>query len=243
MQLICGADGCKGGWVVIYKDLDSGCIFWRHYEDKEAHKLFSSQPTPQIIALDIPIGLPEKGPRDCDIEARKRLEKGRASSVFPAPIRPVLHATSYREACDKRFEVEGKKMSRQAWAIVPKVRDIDELLRQDSELRARVREVHPEVSFYFLNNERPLPHGKKCKIGREERRKLLEPKFGQCLQAALKERRNLASTEDDVLDAFVALWTAERILYGRISNDPVCAAKRPFRVAHGDGGLRQQFAA
>jgi predicted RNase H-like nuclease len=26
MCIICGADGCRGGWVVISKDLDSGSI-------------------------------------------------------------------------------------------------------------------------------------------------------------------------------------------------------------------------
>jgi len=226
MHMICGADGCRAGWVVISKDLDSGSISWRLCSTM--HELAYDQPIPEIIALDIPIGLPKTGPRACDLEARRLLGPGRASSVFPAPIRSVLRATGYHDACDIRFKAEGKKLSLQAWAIVPKIQEVDALLCQDSELRARVREVHPEVSFYFLAGKRPLQHGKKSRIGREERRKLLEPVFGQWLQAALTERGRLASTEDDVLDAFVALWTAERIASGVSQTIPSAPPRDTF---------------
>jgi hypothetical protein len=98
------------------------------------HELAYSEPVPQVIALDMPIGLPERGPRACDLEARRLLGPGRASSVFPAPIRPVLVATSYDDACQIRLQVEGKKLSRQAWVIVPKIREVDDMLRDNSEL-------------------------------------------------------------------------------------------------------------
>jgi predicted RNase H-like nuclease len=219
MGIICGADGCKRGcWVVIFKHLDSGRIFWRCFET--AQELFAySEPTPRIIAIDVPIGLPERGPRACDLEARRLLGRGRASSVFPAPIRPVLTAADRSDASRIRFQVEGKKMSQQAWAIVRRVHEVDEILRQDPELCTRVREVHPEVSF-CLRADHPLRHSKKSREGREERRELLEPVFGQWLRDALAERSQLASTEDDVLDAFVALWTAERIVTGASQTIP-----------------------
>jgi len=219
MRVICGADGCRAGWVVVSKDLDSGSISWRLCST--AHELVYSKPAAQVIALDIPIGLPERGARDCDLEARKILGRPRASSVFPAPIRPVLAATSYDNACQIRLQIEGKKLSVQAWAIVSKIREVDDVLRHDFDLLARVREVHPEVCFYFLAGERPLQHSKKRPIGREERRQLLEPWFGASLLAALAERAHLASTEDDVLDAFAALWTAERIAKGTPQTIPL----------------------
>jgi predicted RNase H-like nuclease len=218
MPVICGADGCRGGWVAIYQDLDSGDLSWRLCAT--AHDLVYGEPIPQVIGLDIPIGLTDSGPRACDREARRLLGRPRASSVFPAPIRPVLAATSYAEACQIRLQVEGKKMSRQAWFITPKIREIDLVLRQDPALPARVREVHPEVSFYFLAGGQPQPHGKKSRIGREERRALLEPIFGPKVSAALAEHNRLASAEDDVLDAFAALWTAERILSGTCQTLP-----------------------
>jgi predicted RNase H-like nuclease len=234
MNIICGADGCKAGWVVIFKDLDSGNISW--HLCRTARELAYGEPIPQIIALDIPIGLPDRGSRLCDCEARRLLGPGRASSVFPAPIRPVLAATSYDNACQIGLQVESKKLSRQAWAILPKIRDVDETLRQDVALQTRIREVHPEVCFYFLAEQHRLQHGKKHKAGREERRKLLEPLFNQWLAAVLADRSALTSAEDDILDAFVALWTAERIVSGTSQSIPSVPPRDTF-------GLRMEIVA
>jgi predicted RNase H-like nuclease len=187
-------------------------ILWQVYQT--ARELVLASPSAQIIALDIPIGLPERGARDADLEARKLLGQPRGSSVFPAPIRAVLHAGSYQAACQTRAQVEGKKMSLQAWAIVPKIREVDDLLLADPSLQARVREVHPEVCFYYLAQGRPMRHSKKRRAGREERRALLEQEFGPCVELALAEARALGSGKDDMLDAFAALWTAERIARG-----------------------------
>jgi predicted RNase H-like nuclease len=52
-----------------------------------------------VTAIDIPIGLPGGRPRTVDGEAR-RLLGPRASSVFPAPARGTLDASSYEEACE-----------------------------------------------------------------------------------------------------------------------------------------------
>jgi predicted RNase H-like nuclease len=226
MSIICGADGCKAGWIAILKNLDTGCISWRVCS--AMRELAYGEPAPQVIALDIPIGLPEYGARACDLDARKLLGPGRASSVFPAPIRPILATTSYHEACQIRTGVEGKKSSRQAWAIVSKIREVDNALRHDSGLAARVWEVHPEVSFYFLAGKHPLQHSKKRRAGREERRKLLEPLFGEWLHEALAERDRSASAEDDVLDAFAALWTAERIATGTAKTIPSALERDKF---------------
>jgi predicted RNase H-like nuclease len=234
MRLIYGVDGCKGGWIVISKDLDSGLLSWRLCHS--AHELVYHEPKPHIIAIDIPIGLPEHGSRTCDLEARKILGPGRASSIFPAPIRPVLDAANYNEACRIRFQIEQKKLSLQAWAITPKIIDIDEALRQDPELQKRLREVHPEISFFFLAGQRPLQYNKKDKMGQEERFALLEPIFGHWLLAVLAKRQQLASAKDDVLDAFVALWTAERIVNGTFQTIPSEPPKDAF-------GLRMEMVA
>jgi predicted RNase H-like nuclease len=219
MRLICGADGCKAGWIAIFRDLDTEAVSWRLCNT--AHELMYGEPAPQVIAIDIPIGLPDRGSRPCDQQARRLLGPGRGSSVFPAPIRPVLAATSYMEACQIGLQVEGKKLSRQAWAICYKIRDVDQLIHQDPGLKARVSEVHPEVSFYFLAGNRPLQHNKKRKEGRTERQKLLEDVFGEQLHDVLaqcRERKKVG--EDDILDAFVALWTAERITSGKAQTIP-----------------------
>ena len=212
MSIICGADGCRAGWLAITKNLGTGAIDCHLFAT--AKELIHNSSAPFVIALDIPIGLPERGPRDCDLRVRRILGQGRASSVFPAPTRPVLAATSYNAACGIRFKEEGKKLSRQSWGIVQKIRDVDQVLCQDLNLQSRVREVHPELSFFTLAGGRPMRYSKKKKEGKDERYRLLEPWFGQALQTVLKQRKHLASTEDDILDAFATLWTAERIASG-----------------------------
>lgn len=228
MNLVCGVDGCKGGWVAIEKDLDTGEISWRLFES--AHELIHNDFSYQVIAIDIPIGLQECGPRICDIDARKILGQSRASSVFPAPIRPVLAASNYEDACQIRFQAEGKKMSRQAWAIVSKIKEIDSALQEDISIQSKVWEIHPEVSFYYLARERSMRYSKKRRDGKNERRNILDPRFGpDCIQAALDDKKSLASEEDDILDAFVALWTAERIAMGESFTIP----DKPPRDSYG----------
>jgi predicted RNase H-like nuclease len=223
MHLIGGADGCKGGWVLVTQDLRTGFVSWQRCST--AWDLFYRTPDLAIMALDIPIGLAEKGPRVCDQEARRLLKRGRASSVFPSPVRTVLSAATYAEACRIRTAVEGKKLSRQAWAITPKIREVDDLLRRDPQLRAKTHEVHPELCFYHLAGGKPCRFAKKVKNGREERRRLLEPRFGEWLARALAGRSTLAPcAEDDVLDAFAALWSAERIATGRAITLPIGAS-------------------
>jgi predicted RNase H-like nuclease len=212
MRLVCGVDGRKGGWVVITEDLDSKLISWRSCDT--AHELIYHEPKPEIIAIDIPIGLLEHGWRECDLEARRLLGPGRASSVFKAPIRPTLTAVSYKEACTISTQIEKKKISIQTWAIIHKIIDIDAALRQDFQLQTRLREVHPEICFCFLAEKQPLRYSKKNKLGYKERYALLEPVFGHWLQAALAEQRQLDCAKDDILDSFAALWTAKRIARG-----------------------------
>lgn len=77
MPLICGADGCKGGWVAVEENVDACEISWRVVPS--LRDLATSKSTPQIIALDVPIGLPDKGSRACDLEARL------PSAYKPAP--------------------------------------------------------------------------------------------------------------------------------------------------------------
>jgi predicted RNase H-like nuclease len=166
-----------------------------------------------LIAIDIPIGLTDSGTRDCDREARRFLGPPRASSVFPAPIREVLVARSWEEACAIRSRVEGKRMSKQAWGIVSKVREVDEELRARAPLRKRVREVHPEVSFKAWNGA-----AMRCKKssfeGRAERCRLVDQFFGPEAYAQVRSRfpKRTDVGDDDILDAFAALWSAERIL-------------------------------
>ena len=212
MTTICGVDGCSLGWIAVSKDLPSGRVSWSLHPGTD--RLFTEKGTAQVIAIDIPIGLPERGPRLCDLEARQLLGASRGTSVFPAPIRPVLSANSPDEASEIRNKVEGKKMSRPAFRVLARARQVDASLRETPKLRAQVREIHPEVSFFFLAGGRPMRESKKTEAGRSEREELLKAAFGRSVSDALGVGYYLQTTADDVLDAFAALWTAERIFNG-----------------------------
>jgi predicted RNase H-like nuclease len=112
MTTIVGADGCRPGWLCIFEELPSRQLGSKIFYTVE--ELFAAAPSIHVLAIDIPIGLTDAHARECDAEARRLLGPKRASSVFPAPIRPALHASSYEAACDASFAAQGKKLSKQA---------------------------------------------------------------------------------------------------------------------------------
>ena len=97
MSLVAGVDGCAAGWLCVTHDLNRHEIEGHIFE--RIDDILQWEERPEVLTIDIPIGLTDGGPRLCDREARLRLGAPRASSVFPAPIRPVLAAGSYEEAC------------------------------------------------------------------------------------------------------------------------------------------------
>ena len=204
-----GVDGCAGGWIAACRDA-RGAISWRRVD--AFADLFAGI-RPRVVAVDVPIGLLERGARQCDLEAR-RLLGVRRSSVFPAPIRPMLTARSHAEASRRRRRVEAKGVSIQTWAIVPKIAEVDRFLRADKTRRAVVREAHPEVCFFFLNAQRPMTSPKRTAEGRAQRVSALRPWCGDRIDHALRDRDKLGCKADDIADAFAALWTAERIIRG-----------------------------
>jgi predicted RNase H-like nuclease len=204
VKTVVGVDGCPGGWVCLALDLNTRQISAHLLPDFRA--VLEGFPT-AIIAVDIPIGLPDVGSRQCDREARKFLGK-RGSSVFPAPIRDMLSATSYQEACQLGRQIDGRAISCQCYGILPKIREVD--CAMTPELQQRVFEVHPEVSILGLNQCMPMPYAKKCVDGRRERLDLLRP-----IVPAIEDIRvNGRAANDDILDAAAVMWTAERIYRG-----------------------------
>ena len=101
--------------------------------------------------IDIPIGLPDSGSRRCDIEARKMIGE-RRSSVFPAPVRGLLGAATYEEAVARSRAIHGKSLSKQAFAILPKIEEVDRLMTP--ERQCHLVEVHPEACFTVLGVSR-----------------------------------------------------------------------------------------
>ena len=127
MASIAGIDGCKGGWFCIFEELPSRQLASKIFPPID--ELVTHVQSLDVVAIDVPIGLTDRGPRACDVAARKMLGGLRGTSVFPAPIRPALGAATYEDACSRSFEAQGTKLPKQSWGIYPKIRELDELLR------------------------------------------------------------------------------------------------------------------
>jgi len=210
MPNIAGLDGCKSGWIAVYRRLNESAIESRVVTSIE--ELFASISDLTVVAIDIPIGLTDSGPRACDVMARREIGP-RRSSVFPAPIRAVIEALTYDDANRISRERQNKGMSKQSFAICPKIGAIDKELRSSTAMRDRVFEVHPEVSFRAWNGGAPMMHPKKTLDGGRDRLQLVSVYFGVDafdLVRAAHPQRDVA--DDDILDAFAGLWTAERIV-------------------------------
>jgi predicted RNase H-like nuclease len=156
--------------------------------------------------IDIPIGLPQSGPRRCDVEARQMVGP-RRSSVFPAPVRGILGSTTYDDAARRCRALSGKGLSRQAFGILAKVHEVDWLMTP--ERQRHLVEVHPEVSFTAVSGA-PMAHYKKTTAGRDERLAALRMSFADVDGHAHSRIEGVG--DDDVLDAFAAAWSARRWL-------------------------------
>lgn len=215
LNWVSGVDGCPAGWIVVLaptnKDTEHRTVLCHTFEE-----ILCLQPSPDIIVIDIPIGLLDvyvPGGRDCDCEARKLLGQPRSSSVFSAPSRTSLGAQTYDEA--RRHH-----MSQQAFGILPKVGAVDDAMTPT--LQDRVFESHPEVAFWSLAG-RPMTNAKKRSAGREERLSVLEeaeecrPLLPRIRESFDKDRKKFSRKEvglDDIIDAYVMAWVAWRIATG-----------------------------
>ncbi|MCP3993465.1 MAG: DUF429 domain-containing protein [bacterium] len=229
---IAGVDGCKGGWICIVESTVAGEIESRV---ETTASLLALAAELEVLAIDIPIGLPDSGSRACDIEARKLLGRPRGSSVFPAPVRPALHAESRSEASKITARIDGRRVGVQAWNIMPKIKEVDWELQRAPHLRSGIREVHPEVSFRAWNNSTSMRASKKRSAGRRERRQLVDRVFGPSAYETIRGQYLVKeAAHDDILDAFAALWTARRLVKGE-------AVSLPGDIQRDSTGLRMEI--
>lgn len=206
-----GIDGCRGGWFCVGLGRRGAWTF----SILPVAGIAGVAGSAKAILIDIPIGLPDSGPdeRACDREARRLLAPKRGSSVFPAPARATLRARTYPQALAINRRVTGRGLSRQSWAIAPKIKAVDGLLKINPRLRAVLRECHPEICFRALNGGRPMRHNKKTAAGRRERLVILRrflPAADELYEQARASYRRQQVALDDIIDAMVAAVTAKR---------------------------------
>ena len=201
-----------------------------------------------LVLVDIPIGLPEgAGGRDCDREARRRLER-RRSSVFPTPTRQTVRQAhksprDYRAACNVERRLTGKNISQQAFRIAPKIAQVDQaLLERGPDATPEVREVHPELCLWASNQRQPMKFNKKRPEGETERLDLLEviePRAREIFNAACTEFLRKEVAKDDIVDALALAVTAHRG-HGQLQtvpDDPPRDARGlPMEIVYWDPG-------
>jgi predicted RNase H-like nuclease/catechol 2,3-dioxygenase-like lactoylglutathione lyase family enzyme len=212
MTQFVGVDGCRGGWIAVILD-DQGTEQAGQAQVFESitalWTAFKPQP-PNLILIDIPIGLPENGARGVDKEARQVLGP-RRSSIFPVPVRAAIYASAYAEGSDINWNATGNRFSVQLWNITPKIREVDALLTTDGIAASVIKETHPEVLFWGLAGN-PMQHPKDTDAGFEERITLLEryyPASRELIQTTLALYPRSVLVRDDVVDALVAAVAAK----------------------------------
>lgn len=202
-----GIDGCRGGWFCIWtKDRR----FFAFELLSKLDDIMEYKKNAKNIFIDIPIGLPDKGRRVCDYEAR-RLLGPRASTVFFAPVLKTMNSRTYEEACRVNKEKAGKKISIQVWNLMPKIRETDRFLKIYPEMRKIFRESHPELCFQGLRAGKTIKESKKTAEGIQKRMECLcriAPVAEHVLQEARQQySKNLLQT-DDIIDAMVLCISA-----------------------------------
>lgn len=235
MTAVVGIDGCPGGWIAVWRTgLNPGVAVFPSFAEALA-----AFPQDAIVAVDMPIGLPEfvrHGGRGPERLVRPLLGQ-RQSSVFSIPSRAAVYAeidayttpedwyAAHRRASEvaRHTSDPPRAISIQAFGIFAKIREIDTLLREQAQLRGRVFECHPEVAFTHLNGMQPMSLPKKIKsavnaAGMDERKALL-CRHGYA-RAFLDARPPSGAKLDDFLDAACMMLVAGRIARGEAVSYP-----------------------
>ena len=212
MSAVLGVDGCPGGWIAVRWGETLSHHLCRSFTDVLAMEA-------DVIAVDMPIGLPDLSGRDAEREVRARLGQ-RQSSVFSVPSRAAVMCADYREACSANLAHSDppKMVAKQIFHIFPKMREVDAVMTPA--LQSRIFEVHPELAFWAMNGETPLALPKKVKgrphpPGLALRRGLLEAAGFPLATLPPASYRAADVGPDDLLDACACAWSARRLGQGR----------------------------
>ncbi len=203
---VLGVDGCKAGWVGLAL-AGARTQAYAAADIATLASLAAADGDLLAVAIDMPIGLPDHGPRQADVLARAAVGP-LWSSVFMTPVRDALLADDHAAANAVSRRLMGKGVSIQAFGLKAKLLEVEAFVQEG---QRQIIEVHPEVSFARLCG-RPLATRKSTWAGMQHRRRLLtsvgvdlDQDFGTA---------GARSGVDDMLDAAAAAWTARRYVAG-----------------------------
>lgn len=204
MTVVAGADGARSAWVLA--TLTPAGATLEPCADFGAVVALVDRVGAIRVGVDMPIALPAEGGRAADTEARALLGR-RRSTLFPTPVRAVLDAVDYDDACARSRAASGKAISKQLWHLVPAIREVRDAVTPGD---GRFIEVHPESTFVQLTGG-PLPSKKTAAgIGRRlAALRLHVPTLDDVLADAPAD-----CAIDDALDALAAAVSARRHVEG-----------------------------
>ncbi len=210
---VVGLDACTRGWVaIVLRPGAAAAALLVPTIDRLLDRLGELvDPADQVttIGIDIPIGLLADRVRPADLAARAAIG-ARRHSLFVTPVREALEADDHATATAINAARTGAGISRQAYALRAKILEVDRW-RAAGLAPCPVVEIHPELSFTTMLGHPPTAT-KKSWQGMVERRAALEA-HGidlSCVDPAV----GAAVGIDDLLDAAVVAWSAERVQRG-----------------------------
>ena len=213
-RLLAGVVPSPAGWLVASGRLQGITLFPIEPETfSSLVDVLDYKPAFQVIALGLPIGLlakPRPGGRTCEQEARRLLGRPRSSAIASAPSRLALDGAA-----------ESEPLSAVTARLLPRIAEAANELAPY--WQRTVFEVHPELSFFQLNEDQPLRWSKHTAAGRDERRALLTvrlPGVETILDAKPSGPSSRGVKASHLLDAAAALWTSRRIMARAISRIP-----------------------
>ena len=199
VDMYAGVDGCRQGWVALVLPAEDLVEGFTRFSDLAEHLVALGV---EVVGVDMPIGPPLHGERECDLAARAFLGP-RRSSLFMTPTAAALAAPTQGQATAINREHGGKGVSAQAFALRSKIQEVAQ-----AKTTATVIEVHPELTFRVLGAPR---FSKKSWAGVRERLAILESEGLHPLDWVSAGW----ATTDDTLDAAAAALSAGRFALGR----------------------------
>jgi len=232
-EYVVGVDGCTDGWFAVWMP-EAGVLNSDRYDSFET--IIHDHTAANQILVDIPIGLPETDPRECDTVARERLG-ARGRSVFPVPCQEVVeHArkdnASYDRANALQDEHLDSGLSKQAWNITSKIAEVNGYLREDSP-SVEIAESHPECCFAALNDWYPIAQPKSTEAGRGARFGILDSELDgwrACYEAALDNHYRKDVARDDIIDALALVAAGQHATKPLPDDPPTDAADLPMQI-------------
>ncbi len=218
---VLGADVCSTGWVGVATGPEATAAHFGH-TIRELLTVAEVGGDIDVVAIDIPIGLPDNSHRQADGLARRAVG-ARWQSVFMTPVREALLAGDHVSAILVNRKPAGEGVSRQAYGLRTKIFEVEAWIKDRSHT---VIKAPLELCFATMAGG-PLPTRKKSWAGAQQRRQLLDA-AGIRLSNELGLAGEMAAV-DDVLDAAATAWTARRYASGQARAMP----KNPEVVSDG----------